>query len=88
MAGQRRGFRARFSSARQSIFLITEIIFGNLLAIVSSKAAEIGMSEVAKKNSRHFCPLPKTTSERQITQHVKVTRIDVLKTFSLWKSRF
>ena len=63
------------------------MVFDCLIAIVSLKAAEIGMSEVAKKNSRHFCPLPKTTSERQITQHVKVTRIDVLKTFSLWKSR-
>ena len=41
--------RERLSSARQSFLLITEMIFDYLIAIVSLKAAEIGLSEVAKK---------------------------------------
>ena len=49
MAGQRHAFRVRRSSARQSILLITEMLFDYLIAIVSVKAAEIGMSEVAEK---------------------------------------
>ena len=41
--------RARPSSARQSILLITEMIFDYLIVTVSLKATAIGMSEVAKK---------------------------------------
>ena len=58
--------RTRPSSARQSILLITEMFFDCLVAIISLKAAEIGMSEVAKKldtSAPH-----QRTSKRQITQ--------------------
>ena len=44
--------RERLSSARQSFLLITEMIFDYLIAIVSSKTAAIGMSEVTKKKVR------------------------------------
>ena len=46
---QRACNRARPFSARQSILLITEMIFDYLIVIISLKAAEMGMSEVAKK---------------------------------------
>ena len=61
--------RARPSSARQSILLITEMIFDYLIAIISLKAAEIGVSEVAKKST--LLPPSQSTSERQITQRAK-----------------
>ena len=41
--------RARPSRVRQSILLITEMIFDYLIVTVSLIATEIGMSEVAKK---------------------------------------
>ena len=41
--------RARTSSARQSIFLIMEMILHTLIAIVALNAAEINRSEVTKK---------------------------------------
>ena len=50
--------RARPFSARQSILLITEMVFDYLIAIVSLKAAEIGLFEVAKKVDT-FAPPPK-----------------------------
>ena len=49
LAGRRCGFRARTSSARQSILLIMKIILHTLIAIVILKAAEINRSEVTKK---------------------------------------
>ena len=55
VAGRGRGFRAR-NRARQSILLIVEMIFDYLIAIVSLKAAEIGMSEVTKKKMDDFAP--------------------------------
>ena len=55
---------------RHVILLITEILFDYLIAIVSVKAAEIGMSEVAKKLDTSA--LPQSTSRRQITQRAKL----------------
>ena len=49
--------RVRPFSARQSILLIKEMLFDYLIAIVSSKAAEIGMSEVTKKMDDFVLPI-------------------------------
>ena len=78
MTGRRSGFRARNrpSSARQSILLIEEMLFDNLIIVVSLKAADVGMSQVTKK--RTILPLPHFPSERHITQR----GIQVLKSFN------
>ena len=50
LTGRKCGFRARTSSARQSILLIMEMILHTLIDIVAAlKAAEINRSEVTKK---------------------------------------
>ena len=83
---------ARHSSAHQSILLIKEMRFDYLIAIVSLKNAEIGMSEVTE--NERFCPphFPQWTSdntarsEQSLYQRGRVVRMFSMLKFGLNKN--